>query len=129
MTPDDRKYTRSHEWIRVEGEEGYVGISDHAQHALGDITFVELPEPGHTYEQGEECGVIESVKAASDLYMPIGGRVTEVNLHLEDEPEIINRDPYDDGWIFRIKGFDEDELEALMDAEAYGAQLAEEKEA
>jgi len=123
MTPDDRQYTQSHEWVRVEGEEALVGITDHAQDALGDITFVELPEPGQTFEQGEECGVIESVKAASDLFMPIGGQVTEVNRHLEDEPEIINRDPYDDGWIFKIKGIDADEAEALMDAQQYGERL------
>ena len=127
MTPDDRKYTKSHEWIRVDGDEALVGITDHAQNALGDITYVELPETGQTVETGEECGVIESVKAASDFYAPASGEISEVNAHLEDEPEIINRDPYDDGWIFKMKHFDEEEIEALLDAPGYNVVLEQEE--
>jgi len=119
MTPDDRQYTETHEWLRMEGDEAIVGISDHAQHELGDITFVELPEVGTSVEKGDECGVIESVKAASDLYAPVAGEIVQVNGHVEDEPEIINRDPYDDGWIFKLRGVDPDEVDALLDAKAY----------
>jgi len=123
MMPDDRKYTKSHEWIKVDGDEALVGITDYAQSALGDITYVELPDVGHPVETGEESGVIESVKAASDIFAPVSGEISEVNLHLEDEPEIINRDPYDDGWIFKMKEFEEDEVEALLDAPDYRALL------
>ena len=127
MIPDDRKYTKSHEWIKVDGDEALVGITDYAQNALGDITYVELPEVGQAVEAGEESGVIESVKAASDIYAPIAGEISDANVHLEEEPEIINRDPYDDGWIFKMKNFDEDDVEDLMDAPDYSALLEQEE--
>jgi len=127
MIPDDRKYTKSHEWIKVEGDEALVGITDYAQSALGDITYVELPDLGQAVDTGEESGVIESVKAASDIYAPVSGEISDTNLHLEEEPEIINRDPYDDGWIFKMKDFDEEEVEALLVAPDYIALLEQEE--
>lgn len=125
MTPDDRKYTKTHEWIKVEGDMAIVGITDHAQEALGDITFVELPAVGQAVEQGGECGVIESVKAASDMYAPIAGEVAETNSELDDKPEIVNNDPYEKGWIFKLKNFSEKQMKSLMDATEYEATLEE----
>ena len=121
--PTDARYTSSHEWARLE-EDGTVtiGITDHAQDALGDIVFVELPEVDADIPQGAACCVVESVKAASDIYMPISGVVVDTNQALVDEPEIINASAYDDGWIFKIKPIDEDEIENLMDASAYEAE-------
>lgn len=116
----DLKYRESHEWVRDEGDGTVtVGISDHAQAQLGDMVFVELPEVGNSYSQGEACAVVESVKAASDAYAPVSGEVIEVNAALEDEPEAVNTDPYGDGWMFKIKLSDQSELDGLMDAEAY----------
>jgi len=117
------KYASSHEWARLE-DDGTVtiGISDHAQDALGDVVYVETPEVGATLTAGEEAGVVESVKAASDIYAPISGEVVAVNEALEDEPETVNSSPYDDGWFFRIKPSDESELEKLLDADAYRAE-------
>ncbi|MGI9250084.1 MAG: glycine cleavage system protein GcvH [Pseudohongiellaceae bacterium] len=118
--PDDLKYLASHEWIRVDDNGiGTVGISDHAQSALGDIVFVELPEPGTTVKVGGEVAVVESVKAASDVYSPVSGEVVEVNQVLQDTPEIVNSAPYGDGWFFRIKLSAPNELDELMSAEAY----------
>jgi len=124
--PTDLRYTSSHEWVRLE-EDGTVtiGISDHAQEALGDIVFVELPEVDSTIAQGDACCVVESVKAASDIYMPISGEVVDTNQALVDEPEIINTSPYDNGWIFKIKPADEDDIEQLMDASSYEAECEE----
>ena len=121
--PTDVRYTSSHEWVRLE-EDGTVtiGITDHAQDALGDIVFVELPEVDSEIAQGEASCVVESVKAASDIYMPITGEVIDTNQALVDEPEIINSSPYDDGWIFKIKSADEDDIENLMDASSYEAE-------
>lgn len=119
MTPDDRKYVSTHEWVMVDEDIATVGITDHAQGALGDITFVELPSVGDSVKKGEEAGVIESVKAASDVYTPIDGEIREVNSALEDSPEIINQDPYGDGWIFRLSNIDEAQLEDLMSAAEY----------
>jgi len=121
--PTDVRYTSSHEWVRLE-EDGTVtiGITDHAQDALGDIVFVELPEVDSEIAQGEASCVVESVKAASDIYMPITGEVIDTNQALVDEPEIINSSPYDDGWIFKIKPADEDDIENLMDASSYEAE-------
>ena len=121
--PTDVRYTTSHEWVRLE-EDGTVtiGITDHAQDALGDIVFVELPEVDSEIAQGEASCVVESVKAASDIYMPITGEVIDTNQALVDEPEIINSSPYDDGWIFKIKPADEDDIENLMDASSYEAE-------
>lgn len=124
--PSELKYAKSHEWVRVE-EDGVVtiGISDHAQALLGDLVFVELPEVGTELVAGDECCVVESVKAASDVYMPISGEVLEVNEALADEPEIINAAPYDNGWLFKVQPSNEDEVADLLDAEAYQAEIEE----
>lgn len=123
--PTELKYTKSHEWLRVE-DDGLitVGISDHAQELLGDLVFVELPEAGSDFMAGDECCVIESVKAASDVYMPISGEIVEVNESLDDDPEIINTSPYDSGWLFKVKP-SADELADLLDADAYQAEIDE----
>lgn len=127
MVSDDCLYTDSHEWIRTEGEIAVVGITDHAQMSLGDITFVELP-PLHTeVEKGKECATIESVKAASDIYAPVAGEVVEVNNSLEEAPEKINQDPHGEGWIFKLKDYDKEELRTLMDASAYEVFLESEE--
>ena len=124
--PSDLRYRDSHEWVRVEGDGTVVvGISDHAQGELGDMVFVELPEPGMSYDQGEACAVIESVKAASDVYAPLSGEVVEANGKLEDSPELVNSDPYGDGWLFRLLPSDASQTDGLMDAAAY-AELLEE---
>jgi glycine cleavage system H protein len=118
--PDDLKYAASHEWVRVD-EDGVatVGISDHAQDALGDIVFVELPEPGTNVNARDEVSVVESVKAASDIYSPVSGEIVAVNEDLLEAPETVNSSPYDNGWFYKIKISDEAELDELMDAEAY----------
>ena len=123
--PLELKYTKSHEWVRSE-EDGSVtiGISDHAQELLGDLVFVELPEVGTDFVAGDECCVVESVKAASDVYMPISGEIIEVNEALTDEPEIINTSPYDSGWLFKVKP-SANEIDDLMDADAYQAEIDE----
>ena len=123
MSMDDRKYAKSHEWAKMDGAVVVVGISDHAQQELGDITFVELPAVGDTVAAGGECGVIESVKAASDLYAPVGGEVVEVNMALEDAPELINQDAFEAGWIMKLKPADAAELDGLMSAEEYDALM------
>jgi glycine cleavage system H protein len=122
--PSDLLYRESHEWVRSD-EDGTVtiGISDHAQAQLGDMVFIELPEPGMSYEQGDACAVVESVKAASDVYAPLTGEVIENNSALEDSPELVNTDPYGDGWLFRMQIEDKSELNGLLDAEAYAEQL------
>lgn len=118
--PSDLLYRESHEWVRDEGNGVVVvGISDHAQAALGDMVYVELPEPGMSYEQGDACAVVESVKAASDAYAPVSGEVIESNGALEDSPELVNTDPYGDGWLFMIQMSNPDELEGLLTPEAY----------
>jgi glycine cleavage system H protein len=118
-TPTDRKYSKTHEWVKITGAAATVGITDHAQGALGDITFVELPKNGAALKAGSACGVIESVKAASDLYAPVSGTVSETNESLETAPESINSDPYGAGWIFKVTGVSNDEVKGLMDAAAY----------
>ncbi len=120
QTPSELKYAGSHEWARLE-EDGTVtiGISDHAQDALGDVVFVEVPDVGTSLAAGEEAGVVESVKAASDIYSPVGGEVLAVNELLEDEPETVNSDPYNDGWFYKLKPADTSELDALLNAEDY----------
>ena len=127
QTPSELKYASSHEWARLE-EDGTVtiGISDHAQEALGDVVFVELPEVGDSLAAGDEAGVVESVKAASDLYAPVGGEVLEINGVLEDEPETVNSDPYNDGWFFRLQPSDTAELDKLLAADDYAAHCEEE---
>jgi len=125
MTPDDRKYAETHEWVKVDGDTAVVGITDYAQQQLGDVTFVELPDPGKRMEQGGECAVIESVKAASDVYAPVSGEIAGANATLEEKPESLNEDPYEGGWIFKLKDFDAGQLEGLMDAAAYESTLEE----
>jgi glycine cleavage system H protein len=122
--PTELRYARSHEWARLE-EDGTitVGITDHAQEQLGDVVFVELPEIGQTVAGGEEAGVVESVKAASDIYSPVSGSVVAVNEVLEEAPEKVNQDPYGDGWFFKLQPEDEADLEELLDAEGYGELL------
>lgn len=126
-TLSELKYASSHEWARAE-EDGTVtvGISDHAQAALGDVVFVELPEVGTVFAAGDNAGVVESVKAASDIYAPVGGEVIEVNVQLEDEPEIVNSDPYHDGWFFKLQPVDINELDALLSAGDYQQQCDDE---
>jgi len=118
--PSELKYTKSHEWVRVEGDGiAAVGITDHAQELLGDLVFVELPEVGVELGAGAECAVVESVKAASDVYSPVSGEVVEVNEALAEAPETINQDAYGEGWIFRLRLTVPGELDALMDADSY----------
>ncbi|MFA0809868.1 glycine cleavage system protein GcvH [Microbulbifer epialgicus] len=123
---NELKYLSSHEWARLE-EDGTVtiGISDHAQDALGDVVYVETPEVGSTLAAGDEAGVVESVKAASDIYSPVSGEVIAINEALEDSPETVNSSPYDDGWFFRIKPSDVSELDNMLDADAYRAEAEE----
>jgi len=126
-TPDDRKYADSHEWAFLEDDGTVrVGITDHAQELLGDLVFVELPQVGRSVGKGEECSVVESVKAASDIYSPVSGEIIAVNDSLEDEPEMINHAPYDDGWLFVIQPVDATELDELLDDEGYQALIEEE---
>ena len=113
------KYTEDHEWIKVEGDIAIVGITEHAQDALGDVVFVELPEVGKTYAQKDVAGVVESVKAAADVYMPVSGEVVEVNQALVDEPSLANSDPMGAGWFFKVRLSQPDEVAALMDEAAY----------
>jgi len=127
MTPTDRKYAKTHEWVKMEGNVAVVGITDHAQKALGDITFLERPPNGKKVEQGKECGVIESVKAASDIYAPVSGEVAETNSALEASPGIVNEDPYGKGWILKLKNVNAAQLGSLMDAAAYD-KMAESEE-
>jgi glycine cleavage system H protein len=112
-------FTKEHEWIRVDGDTATVGISDHAQEALGDIVFAEVPEAGRRVSKGQEAAVVESVKAASDVYAPVSGEVTEANPAIADDPAIINRDPEGDGWFFKLKLDNAGELDGLMDEAAY----------
>lgn len=115
--PQDLQYTKSHEWVRIEDGVATIGITDHAQDELGDVVFVELPETGATFEAGDSFGAVESVKAVSDLYAPVGGEVVEANGSLEDSPEKINEDPYGEGWIARIQVSDEGDLLSASDYE------------
>ena len=108
--PEDLQYTKSHEWVRIEGDTATIGITDHAQDELGDVVFVELPDEGDTFDAGDSFGTVESVKAVSDLYTPVGGEVVEVNSALEDAPEQINDDPYGEGWIVKLRTSEEADL-------------------
>lgn len=124
--PAELKYASTHEWIRNEGDGTVtVGITEHAQDLLGDMVFVELPEVGDTVAAGDDCTVAESVKAASDIYAPVAGEIVAVNEELEDSPELVNSDPYGDGWMFKIKMEDATELDSLLDAEGYNESIAE----
>ncbi|MXX29322.1 MAG: glycine cleavage system protein GcvH [Gammaproteobacteria bacterium] len=127
-TPDDLRYASTHEWARLDDGSVVVGISDYAQDALGDVVYVELPEVGQEVQAGEEIAVVESVKAASDIYAPVGGVVEAVNEALDDSPEIVNQDPYGDGWFFQIAPDDESQLEDLLNAEAYAELCAAEQD-
>ena len=121
--PENIRYTSEHEWIRVEGDEAYVGITDYAQSELGEIVFIDVPTEGETVAQGEVFGSIEAVKTVSDLNMPVTGEVLEINGALDAQPELVNNDPYGEGWIIRIAEKDAAELDSLMDAAAYQASL------
>ena len=124
--PEELKYTEEHEWVLVEDDVATVGITDFAQDALGDVVFVELPEDGTTIEAGKSFGVVESVKAVSDIYAPVSGEIVEVNEELPDTPELVNTSPYEDGWMVKIKLSDPSELDDLMDADGYKAFVEEE---
>lgn len=117
--PTNVKYTSEHEWIRLENDEAIIGITDYAQDQLGDIVFVDVTAEGETLEQGEVFGTIEVVKTVSDLFLPIGGEIVEVNPELEEHPELVNKDPYGEGWIICIKPTDASQMDELLDAEAY----------
>lgn len=121
--PAELKYTKEHEWIRVEGGEAYVGITDYAQSQLGDIVFVEVETEGDNLEAGDTFGSIEAVKTVSDLYMPVSGEVLEFNSELEDQPDLVNKDPYGKGWIIKVKIEDEAQLDGLLSADAYKASI------
>ena len=121
--PSELKYTKEHEWIRVEGEEAFVGITDYAQSQLGDIVFVECETVGDALEAGDTFGTVEAVKTVSDLYLPVGGEILEFNERLEGEPELVNKDPYGEGWIVKIKITDPAELDGILGADAYKALI------
>jgi glycine cleavage system H protein len=125
MIPSDLRYTKEHEWVRVAGDEATIGITQHAADQLGDIVFVELPEPGRRLEQFATFGVVESVKAVSDLFAPVAGEVIEGNAGLAATPEVVNTDPYGAGWMLRVRLSDPAQLEQLLDAAAYEALTAE----
>jgi glycine cleavage system H protein len=124
MVPTDLRYTNDHEWVRVAGDEATIGITAYAAEQLGDIVFVELPDPGRKLEQFAAFGVVESVKAVSDLFAPVGGEVIATNPDLAAKPELINKDPYGDGWMLRVRLSDAGQLEGLLDAGAYDALIA-----
>lgn len=129
MNPDDLHYTQSHEWVRIQRELGTIGITDHAQKELGEIVYLELPEVGHVFNANDEFGTVESVKAVSELYMPVSGEVVEVNKAAVAEPGIVNDDPFGDGWLLRVKLSTDDEVGRLMTAEQYDEYVkSEEKE-
>ncbi len=128
MSPDDLLYTKEHEWLRIAGDRATVGITDHAQKELGDIVYVELPKPGTRYDSGEAFGNVESVKAVSELYIPVSGEVVEVNEDLGASPETINSDPYGNGWMIRIRVLNKDETAELMSAEEYDEYTSEQRE-
>jgi len=121
--PADLKYAKTHEWVRVKGDKAVVGITDFAQHELSDVVYVELPAVGDDVTAGGQCAVIESVKSASDIYSPVSGRITRANEGVNDEPDIVNKDPYGSGWIFEVEMSDADELKNLVDANAYKKQV------
>ena len=128
MNPEDIRYAESHEWVRVDGDVGTVGITDHAQKQLGEIVYLELPEVGHVYNAEEEFGTVESVKAVSELYTPVSGEVVEVNKGAVAEPGIINDDPFGDGWLIKVKLSTDVEIGKLMSADAYGEYVREEEQ-
>jgi glycine cleavage system H protein len=117
--PEGLLYTKEDEWIRIDGDEATVGLTDYAQDALSDVVYIELPDVGDQFASGETFGVVESVKAAADMYMPVGGEVTSVNDDLLDMPEVVNTDPYEEGWLLKIKMDEPSDLDQLMDSSAY----------
>jgi len=123
--PEDLKYTAEHEWVKADGGNARVGITDFAQNALGDIVFVQLPEVGTAIRAGDSCGELESTKSVSDLFAPVNGTVTAVNEALADQPDLVNTDPYGEGWLIDVELDDADEVDGLMDAETYEGQLEE----
>ena len=123
--PNELKYTSDHEWVKMEGSDFVIGITDHAQDSLGDVTFVELPEIGARFEDKAVFGVVESVKAASDLYMPVTGEVIEVNDSLNDSPENVNSDPYGNGWMIKIRPDQTDSIGSLLDSDAYSKEIGD----
>lgn len=125
--PDDLKYTKDHEWVRVDGSIATVGITDYAQHSLGDIVYLELPGEGELFSKGDTIGVVESVKAVSDIFTPMSGEVTEVNDPLKESPETLNEDCYGEGWLYRIQLNAIEEMEELMDHTQYAAFVKEEQ--
>lgn len=125
-SPADLKYSKSHEWVRVDGDVATIGLADHAQSELGDITYLELPDVGDTVTAGEPLGVVESVKAASDIYAPVGGDVIERNENAVNAPELVNQSPFGDAWLIKVKVADAADLDALMDAIAYDEFLESE---
>ena len=127
MNPEDLHYALSHEWVRVEGEIGTIGITDHAQKELGEIVYLELPEVGHVVNAQEEFGTVESVKAVSELFAPVSGEVVQVNKAAVEEPGIVNDDPFGDGWLLKVKLSTDEEVSKLMSAEQYAEYLKEEE--
>ncbi len=125
MYPDDLRYTREHEWVRLAGDEATVGISDYAQGELGDIVFVELPQEGDQFKRSDSFAIVESVKAASDVYSPLSGEIVATNAELVAKPELVNEDPYGAGWMIRIKRSDASETDELLDAAGYEALISE----
>jgi glycine cleavage system H protein len=125
MVPTELRYTKDHEWVRIEGDSATVGITEYAANQLGDIVFVELPDPGRTLEQQATFGVVESVKAVSDLFCPVSGEVLEANAALTASAELVNADPYGDGWMIRLRIAKPEEIDGLLDAAAYDALIAE----
>jgi glycine cleavage system H protein len=127
--PDDRLYARSHEWVRVEGDVATIGITEHAQKELGDVVFVDLPEIGEIFDSGQEFGTIESVKAVSEVFLPVTGEVLELNINLVDEPGAVNEDPHGEGWLLKVKVSSDDNRSHLLSAAEYEKFLAEEAKA
>ncbi len=125
MVPDDRKYTEEHEWVEVDGDIATVGVTDYAANELGDIVFVELPEVGSEFSQGDTIGTIESVKAVADLFLPISGEIVEINEAVMDSPELVNSDPLDEGWMFKVRMGETTEVDGLLDATAYSKLLGD----
>jgi len=124
----DRRYLATHEWVKLEGDEAVAGISDYAQQELSDVVYVELPEVGDTFEKGETLATVESVKAASDVYMPMSGEIVAINKELEDAPQLVNEDPFHKGWFVRFRPSQPEQHESLMNAEAYEKHCQEEAE-
>jgi glycine cleavage system H protein len=125
MYPEEFRYSKDHEWIRVDGDRGRVGITDYAQKQLGDVVFLELPEVGRTLSAGEQFGTVESVKAVSELYSPVTGQVVAINENLEEEPELVNEDPFGAGWMMKVAISDTNDIDSLMDADAYAEHCEE----